>query len=116
MLDMARAQDEGVWPRQRSRPKVVAHRAVYEEVRGPVADGMKLDHKCAQPACVNPDRMEQVTHHENCRRGRATKLTWPKVRAIRASTDNGPALAARYGVATQTIYRIRVGQLWPEGT
>lgn len=94
--------------------KVVAHRAVYEEVIGPIADGMRLDHLCEQPACVNPEHMEPVTHTENCRRGRATKLTVERVRAIRAAVGSGPQVAAEFGIATSTVYAIRARRLWAE--
>ena len=45
-----------------------AHRAVYEAHRGPVPDGMELDHLCNVRLCVNPDHLEPVTHAENLRR------------------------------------------------
>lgn len=45
-----------------------AHRVVYEEVRGPIPDGLELDHLCHQRCCVNPDHLEPVTHQENVRR------------------------------------------------
>ncbi|MES2211457.1 MAG: HNH endonuclease signature motif containing protein [Chloroflexota bacterium] len=46
-----------------------AHRAVYEEVRGPIPDGLHLDHLCRNRACVRPDHLEPVTAGENLRRG-----------------------------------------------
>jgi HNH endonuclease len=42
-----------------------AHRVVYEWVRGPIPDGMHLDHQCRNRGCVNPDHMEPVTPREN---------------------------------------------------
>lgn len=47
----------------------LAHRVLYEKLRGPVKDGLELDHLCRNPACVNPDHLEEVTHRENILRG-----------------------------------------------
>lgn len=52
-----------------SRRLTYAHRAAYEIARGPIPDGMHLDHLCRTPACINPDHLEPVTCRENLRRG-----------------------------------------------
>lgn len=46
-----------------------AHRYVYEIHKGPVPDGLVLDHLCRQRSCVNPDHLEPVTQRENLIRG-----------------------------------------------
>jgi len=51
---------------------VYAHRYAYERWKGPIPEGMELDHLCGVPKCVNPDHLEAVTHQENLRRWRAT--------------------------------------------
>lgn len=51
----------------------LAHRVVFELHRGPVADGLSLDHLCRVTSCVNPSHLEPVTHQENVRRGNAGK-------------------------------------------
>lgn len=48
---------------------VVAHRIVYQEVRGFIPDGLDLDHLCRVRCCVNPYHLEPVSRFENLRRG-----------------------------------------------
>lgn len=47
----------------------MAHRAVYEHLRGPIPVGLELDHLCRNTRCVNPAHLEPVTHRENALRG-----------------------------------------------
>lgn len=51
------------------RSPVKAHRFAYEDLVGPIPEGMQLDHLCRTPLCVNPAHLEPVTHAENMRRG-----------------------------------------------
>lgn len=47
---------------------MAVHRAAYEELVGPIASGLEIDHLCRVRACCNPDHLEPVTHAENMRR------------------------------------------------
>ena len=49
----------------------VAHRAVYEELIGPIGAGMVLDHLCRTRCCCNPHHLEPVTVQANTHRGDA---------------------------------------------
>jgi len=44
-------------------------RLMYELMKGPIPDGMELDHLCRNPACANVMHLEPVTHEKNMRRG-----------------------------------------------
>lgn len=46
-----------------------AHRISYAWARGPIPEGLHIDHLCRVVACVNPDHLEAVTMAENIRRG-----------------------------------------------
>lgn len=47
----------------------LAHRWAFERFRGPIPEGMQLDHLCRNRLCVNPDHLEPVTLKENIGRG-----------------------------------------------
>lgn len=49
--------------------QVQAHRAAYEELVGPIPDGLTIDHLCRVRNCVNPAHLEPVTQRENTLRG-----------------------------------------------
>lgn len=42
-----------------------AHRIAWELTIGPIPSGMEIDHKCWNPACVNPDHLQAVSRSEN---------------------------------------------------
>jgi len=53
-------------PERRYRP---AHRAMYERLMGPVAEGIVIHHRCENPGCINPQHLEPLSAGENVRRG-----------------------------------------------
>lgn len=55
------------WLRGRWRS---THRIAFEHYRGPVPEGLQLDHLCKTPACCNPDHLEPVLQRVNLLRGR----------------------------------------------
>ena len=44
---------------------IAAHRWAWQELRGPIAEGLVLDHKCYTLACVNPEHLQAVSHAKN---------------------------------------------------
>lgn len=91
---------------------------------------------CGEPRCCNPAHLQpsttaavakhaaeqgkfstltrraKVAAHRRAAPG--TKLTMEIARTIRASTETGPVLAARYGVNRSLINAIKRGTAWPE--
>lgn len=43
----------------------MAHKFTFELYKGPIREGMQLDHLCRNRCCVNPDHLEMVTPKQN---------------------------------------------------
>lgn len=83
-MTRVRAQEDGCWkwtyPLKRcpngdygschlNGQNMGAYRAAWILFRGPIPDGLTIDHLCRNTRCVNPDHLEPVTHRENVLRG-----------------------------------------------
>jgi HNH endonuclease len=67
----------------------LAHRVVYEAFRGPIPEGLQLDHLCRNRGCVNPDHLEPVTQRVNTLRG----LTLPAENSAKTHCKHGHPLS-----------------------
>lgn len=45
--------------------KAYAHRTAYELAKGPIPDGLTVDHLCFNPICCNPAHLRLLTRAEN---------------------------------------------------
>ncbi len=90
-VDWQRAKQEGCWTwtagtttkgyakiTSNTEGSTLAHRVVYELLRGPVPLDRELDHLCRNHACINPNHLRVVTHIENVRAGQAGKYQLAK--------------------------------------
>lgn len=58
------------------------HRVAWEMVRGPIPEGMVIDHLCRNKKCCDPEHLEVVTQKENVRRGNSGKRNAEKTHCI----------------------------------
>jgi hypothetical protein len=70
---------------------VRAHRVAYEMLRGPIPEGLQLDHLCRITLCVNPAHLEPVTCRTNLYRG--TNQVAAKMRQTECFRGHSLALA-----------------------
>lgn len=64
---------------------VSAHRFAYEQMVGPIPEGLDIDHLCRNRRCVRPDHMEPVSRRINTLRGN----TLPAENATRTHCPEG---------------------------
>ncbi len=71
--------------------QVKAHRKVYEDLVGPIPEGLHIDHLCRNPRCVRPDHLEPVTCQTNILRGHS----WQARHAAKERCIRGHEFSAR---------------------
>jgi hypothetical protein len=86
-----------------------AHCVIYERHKGPIPEGLELDHLCRNHACVNPDHLEPVTHLVNVRRGEKTKYGDEVIAEMTRLMDEGVSyrvIAERFGCPRKEVHRL----------
>lgn len=105
-----------------------AHRWIWEHARGPIPNGLEINHKNGVKTDNRIANLELVTHQENVKHAyraglksnAGTKnphavLDDAKIRQIRARADNGEphlSLAEAFGVSRRTINDIAGRRSW----
>lgn len=111
-----RAVDSGGYGKWRKDGEYLAHRVYYKKAKGPIPEGLTIDHLCRVHSCVNPEHLEAVTNIENMRRGLGAKLTFDEVVRIReVRTSSGltnRAIGELFGVSKSQVWTIVNGRCW----
>jgi hypothetical protein len=99
--------------------KRIAHRAVYEAIKGLIPPGMDLHHICGNRRCVNPDHVEPLPQHVHDKMkhpGQASPISIETAREIRrlAGPRKTRAIARQFGLHESTVRRIIKNRLLPE--
>ena len=102
-----------VWNKQ-TKKVVLAHRYVYELVKGEIPDGLTLDHLCRNRACVNPDHLEPVSMKENILRGISPSAKKARqALCIRARIERTPSGMRRCDVCVKAYHQDVINKRGP---
>jgi hypothetical protein len=95
-----RVNGEGYAPVRFGLIDLYAHRVAYTLTRGPIPDGLTIDHTCRNRRCMNPAHMEPVSASENSKR-RVASVTGPSKYKLRKRTAERFARRRARGLCVQ---------------
>lgn len=127
-LTCDRATTRGGYIQMWGKPRTYAHRVTWEAHNGPIPDGMKVCHRCDEPACYeirhlflgtvadnNADRDAKdrgvVPDTRGIRHG-MHRLTETEVLAIFRDTRPIAEVAAEFRTAKSNVSKIRNRKAW----
>jgi hypothetical protein len=71
---LGRVNPNGYGKKQFQGKTMLAHRWVYQQLFGPIPEGLVINHLCSNRGCVNPHHLELTDTAGNCRHGAGTIL------------------------------------------
>jgi hypothetical protein len=104
-----------------------AHRLYYKKFKGPIPEGLELDHLCHERGkcpggitcphrrCVNPDHLEPVASATNTHRGVQAKLNpslVAELKRLRAQGISYREIGTLMGIADTTAWKACAGITW----
>jgi hypothetical protein len=79
-------------------PRTISvHRLAWELAKGPIPNGLEIDHVCRNRACINVEHLEPVPHRENVVRGDGPALSRFRMQAMRALQREAYQTHCRHG-------------------
>ena len=84
---------------------VMMHRAIFEELNGPIPDGNEIDHQCSNRGCCNPNHMRPLSRDVHLRltnRNRYAERLLEAELYWKTTGCSGVALADKFGVSFST--------------
>ena len=85
------------WVGPEQGPALQAYRFIYESLRGPIPDGLVLDHLCRNPPCVNPAHLRVVSNRDNILAGTSLIADNARKELCMRGHNNWVVLAGRWG-------------------
>lgn len=69
---------------------ILLHRLMWERARGPVPEGLQLDHLCGVKSCCNPEHLRAVTARENSLAPTSNNMAARNFRRLACPRCGGP--------------------------